>query len=100
MRFDTEEHAEADYDEETLKVLWAIAELPDSAWVPDLVAAYERVPYDEARNAILHALDACGAAGEVRRRAPDLLDGAYGYLARALLERLSPLGDPTQSPGS
>jgi hypothetical protein len=27
-----EEHAEADYDEETLKVLWAIAELPDSAW--------------------------------------------------------------------
>lgn len=27
-----EEHAQADYDEETLKVLWAIAELPDSAW--------------------------------------------------------------------
>lgn len=78
-------------------LLW---QLPDSAWVPDLVAAYERVPYDEARNAILHALDACGAAGEVRRRAPDLLDGAYGYLARALLERLSPPADPTQSPRS
>ncbi len=27
-----EEHAEADYDEETLKVLWTIAELPASAW--------------------------------------------------------------------
>lgn len=27
-----EEHAQADYDEETLKVLWAIAELPGSAW--------------------------------------------------------------------
>ncbi|MCP3016354.1 hypothetical protein NGM33_23780 [Nocardiopsis dassonvillei] len=27
-----EEHAEADYDEETLKVLWKIAELPASAW--------------------------------------------------------------------
>ncbi|WP_285731624.1 hypothetical protein [Nocardiopsis sp. ATB16-24] len=27
-----EDHAGADYDEETLKVLWAIAELPDSAW--------------------------------------------------------------------
>ncbi|MEU3019630.1 MULTISPECIES: hypothetical protein [unclassified Nocardiopsis] len=27
-----EEHAQADYDEETLKVLWAIAELPASAW--------------------------------------------------------------------
>lgn len=78
-------------------LLW---QLPDSAWVPDLVAAYERVPYDEARHAILHALDACGAAEEVRRRAPDLLDGAYGYLARALLERLSPPGDPTQSPRS
>lgn len=27
-----EEHASADYDEETLKVLWSIAELPASAW--------------------------------------------------------------------
>ena len=27
-----EEHAKAEYDEETLKVLWAIAELPASAW--------------------------------------------------------------------
>ncbi|MFJ9558199.1 hypothetical protein ACIRPH_30710 [Nocardiopsis sp. NPDC101807] len=27
-----EEHARAEYDEETLKVLWAIAELPASAW--------------------------------------------------------------------
>ncbi|MBR8741175.1 hypothetical protein [Nocardiopsis sp. MG754419] len=27
-----EEHAQADYDEETLKVLWAIAELPAAAW--------------------------------------------------------------------
>lgn len=78
-------------------LLW---QLPDSAWVPDLVAAFERVPYDEARNAILHALDACGAAEEVRRRAPVLLDGAYGYLARALLERLSPPEDPAQSPRS
>lgn len=79
------------------RLLW---QLPDSAWVPDLVAAYERVPYDEARHAILHALDACGASEEVRRRAPDLLDGAYGYLARALLERLPPPEDPTQSPRS
>ncbi|WP_160051662.1 hypothetical protein [Nocardiopsis sp. FR26] len=30
--YTAEEHAAADYDEETLKVLWAIAELPDSAW--------------------------------------------------------------------
>ncbi|MFE1079751.1 hypothetical protein ACFW31_14605 [Nocardiopsis alba] len=27
-----EEHTRADYDEETLKVLWAIGELPDDAW--------------------------------------------------------------------
>lgn len=27
-----EEHAQAEYEEETLKVLWAIAELPASAW--------------------------------------------------------------------
>lgn len=77
-----------------------LSQLPNPAWVPDLVAAYERVPYDEARNAILHALDACGAPEEVRRRVPDLLDGAYGYLARALQERLSPPTDPTQSPSS
>lgn len=30
--FTVEEHSQADYDEETLKVLWAIAELPASAW--------------------------------------------------------------------
>ncbi|GHC94865.1 hypothetical protein GCM10007079_45760 [Nocardiopsis terrae] len=30
--YTVEEHAQADYDEETLKVLWAIAELPASAW--------------------------------------------------------------------
>ncbi|GAB3721337.1 hypothetical protein [Nocardiopsis oceani] len=30
--YSAEEHAQADYDEETLKVLWAIAELPASAW--------------------------------------------------------------------
>lgn len=75
-----------------------LSQVPDSAWVPALVAAYARVPYDEERNAILHALDACGATEEVRRRVPDLLDGAYGYLARALQERLSPPTDPTQSP--
>ncbi|MDF2143545.1 SMI1/KNR4 family protein [Knoellia sp. p5-6-4] len=51
-------------------------------------------------HAILHALDTCGAAEEVRRRVPDLLDGAYGCLARALQERLSPPTDPTQSPSS
>lgn len=85
---------------EVLAAARLLRQLPDSAWVPDLVAAYERVSCDEARHAILHALDACGAAEEVRRRAPDLLDRAYGYLARALLERLSPPGDPTQSPRS
>ncbi|MBB6120712.1 hypothetical protein [Nocardiopsis algeriensis] len=30
--FTAEEHLHADYDEETLKVLWAIAELPAPAW--------------------------------------------------------------------
>ncbi|CAL9424386.1 hypothetical protein SUDANB121_01937 [Nocardiopsis dassonvillei] len=30
--FTVEEHLNADYDEETLKVLWAIAELPAQAW--------------------------------------------------------------------
>jgi hypothetical protein len=30
--YSVEEHAGAEYDEETLKVLWAIAELPESAW--------------------------------------------------------------------
>ncbi|OOC52815.1 MULTISPECIES: hypothetical protein [Nocardiopsis] len=30
--YTTEEHVNADYDEETLKVLWAIAELPAPAW--------------------------------------------------------------------
>jgi hypothetical protein len=53
-----------------------LSTLPDPAWVPDLVAAYERATSDETRLAILHALDACGAPEEVRRRAPDLLDGA------------------------
>jgi hypothetical protein len=77
-----------------------LSQLPDPAWVPHLVAAYDRVPFDEVRIAILHALDACGASEEVRRRAPDLLDGAYGYLARALQERLSPPEDPTTSPRS
>jgi hypothetical protein len=74
-----------------------LSTLADPAWVPDLVAAYERVPSDDERIAILHALDACGAPEEVRRRAPDLLDGAYGYLARALQERSSPPEEPTRS---
>ncbi|RKS10418.1 hypothetical protein DFP74_6184 [Nocardiopsis sp. Huas11] len=30
-----EEHANAEYDEETLKVLWEIAELPESAWADE-----------------------------------------------------------------
>ena len=30
--YTAEEHAQAEYDEETLKVLWAIAELPTAAW--------------------------------------------------------------------
>ncbi len=30
--YTVEEHAQAEYDEETLKVLWAIAELPAAAW--------------------------------------------------------------------
>lgn len=30
--YTTEEHAQAEYEEETLKVLWAIAELPAPAW--------------------------------------------------------------------
>ncbi|MDE3719827.1 hypothetical protein PWG71_00375 [Nocardiopsis sp. N85] len=30
--FTAEEHVQAEYDEETLKVLWAIAELPAGAW--------------------------------------------------------------------
>ncbi|MCY9782422.1 hypothetical protein KIK06_00775 [Nocardiopsis sp. EMB25] len=50
--YSAEEHARADYDEETLKVLWAIAELPASAWedeeFTDTLGAWA-LPEDPAR---------------------------------------------------
>lgn len=77
-----------------------LSQLPDPAWVPDLVAAYDRAHSDQVRLSILYALDACGAHEEVRRRVTDLLDDPYGYAARALIDRLSPPENPTGSPGS
>lgn len=70
-----------------------LTRVPDGAWVPDLVAAYERVSDAGTRNAILHALEACGAHDEARLRAPELLGGPYATMALALLERLPRSGD-------
>ena len=66
-----------------------LTQLPDPRWVPYLLDAYDSQTSDEPRATILHALEACGASEEVSRRAPDLLDGPYGYSAKALLNRLT-----------
>jgi HEAT repeat protein len=72
-----------------------LAQLPDPKWVPDLIAAYDRVPTDRVRLGILYALLACGATDEARRRAPDLLNGPYGNATLALLQRVG----RTERPG-
>jgi len=66
-----------------------LARMPDPRWVPDLLGAYDQATSDELRVSILGALEDCGASEEVSRRAPDLLDGPYGYAARAILIRLT-----------
>ncbi|MFC7358821.1 SMI1/KNR4 family protein [Nocardioides astragali] len=66
-----------------------LARMPDPRWVPDLLGAYDRATSDGLRVSTLGALEACGAFEEARRRAPDLLDGPYGYAAQAILIRLS-----------
>ncbi|WP_199905147.1 SMI1/KNR4 family protein [Nocardioides sediminis] len=74
-------------DDSTTSAARLLARLPDPRWVPDLLDAYDRQSGDETRVSILGAMAECGAFEEVRRRAPDLLDGPYGYVARSLLTR-------------
>lgn len=74
-------------DDSTTSAARLLARLPDPRWVPDLLEAYDRQSFDETRVPILGALAECGAFEEVRRRAPDLLDGPYGYVARSLMTR-------------
>jgi hypothetical protein len=80
-------------DDSTTSAARLLARLPDPRWVPDLLGAYDRQSGDEARVSILGALQACGAFEDVRRRAPDLLDGPYGYVARSLLASANGPGD-------
>ena len=80
-------------DESTTSAARLLARLPDPRWVPDLLDAYDRQSGDEGRVSVLGALAACGAHEEVRRRAPDLLDGPYGYVARSLITRTDGSGD-------
>jgi SMI1 / KNR4 family (SUKH-1) len=75
-----------------------LAQMPDPGWVPDLLEAYDQATGDELKVAILGALEACGAPEEVSRRAPDLLDGSYGYAAQAILTRLTGRTDGMESP--
>jgi hypothetical protein len=72
--------------------------MPDPTWVPDLLAAYDRSTSDELRVSTLGALEACGAFEEVRRRAPDLLSGPYGYAAQGMVNRLSGRTGGTEPP--
>lgn len=66
-----------------------LAQMPDPGWVPDLLDAYDHATSDQLKVTILGALEACGAPEQVSRRAPDLLDGPYGYAAQAILTRLT-----------
>ncbi|MFV2197677.1 hypothetical protein [Nocardiopsis sp. LOL_012] len=82
--FTAQEHVEADYGEDTLKVLWAVAELPASAWEDEEFTATLRawaLPTDREEFCALAGVEAGpGEAEETAPAPPAPEPGLFGRL--------------------